>query len=113
MIKVKFIKNENNFVGVDCSGHAGYADMGADIVCAAVSSLVQNVEIALSEVLNINLNVNRNDKNAKLFIKLPKNVSSENLNKSQILFLSLKISLERIENQYKKYLKVEVENEIL
>ena len=30
------------FLGFDCLGHAGYAEEGEDIVCAAISALVIN-----------------------------------------------------------------------
>ena len=36
--------------GVTVSGHAGYAPHGQDIVCAAVSTLVQNMVFSISEL---------------------------------------------------------------
>ena len=33
------ILEQNGYVELLCTGHAGYAEMGKDIVCAAVSSL--------------------------------------------------------------------------
>ena len=40
MIKVKLLKNGNNFTKIIIKGHAMYDDFGKDIVCAAVSSTV-------------------------------------------------------------------------
>ncbi len=41
MIKVTVYKTRrHDYVGFDVSGHAGYAEAGSDIVCAAVSALV-------------------------------------------------------------------------
>ena len=43
MIKVTIYKTERQeYAGFDMSGHAGYDDIGKDIVCAAVSVLVIN-----------------------------------------------------------------------
>ena len=43
MISVVVSKNRNNeYLGFECKGHAGYDDYGKDIVCAAVSMLVIN-----------------------------------------------------------------------
>ena len=43
MIKVSIYKNdEGKMIGFRLSGHAGYAEHGQDIVCAAVSALVIN-----------------------------------------------------------------------
>ena len=41
MIRAEFIESKGLKVGFKISGHAGYADSGSDIVCAAVSSAVQ------------------------------------------------------------------------
>ena len=110
--KVIYKKN-NSIVGFDSKGHAGYAEMGADIVCSAVSSLVQNAEICLSEVMQIKISLNRNDKNAVFCLRIAKSESEENIKKAQPILESIEISLKRIEQEYKKYLKVEVENEIV
>lgn len=41
MLKAVFYQKNGEFCGCSVSGHAGYADHGQDIVCAAVSSAVQ------------------------------------------------------------------------
>lgn len=38
MIRFKFVRSGKSNIGFECSGHAGYAQAGQDIVCAAVSS---------------------------------------------------------------------------
>ena len=38
MVRFKFIRSGGVNIGFVCSGHAGYAQSGQDIVCAAVSS---------------------------------------------------------------------------
>lgn len=113
MTNLKFYKKNNNIVGFDCFGHSGYAEMGADVVCAAISSLVQNAEIALSEVLGVKTSVKRNDKNAEFCLKIAKTESEENIEKSQPILKALEISAQRIEKEYKKYLKVEEVYEIV
>ena len=40
MIRVTVKKRENSYVSFHSKGHAGYADSGKDIVCAAVSALI-------------------------------------------------------------------------
>ena len=42
MITVKIFKRSDDFEGFQVSGHAGYADSGYDIICAAVSVLTVN-----------------------------------------------------------------------
>ncbi len=38
MIRFKFVRSGKSTIGFECSGHAGFAQAGQDIVCAAVSS---------------------------------------------------------------------------
>ena len=43
MVKVTIYKDpDGRYEGFDCTGHARYADVGQDIVCAGVSALVIN-----------------------------------------------------------------------
>ena len=44
-------------VGFSVSGHAGYADAGEDIVCAAVSSAVQLTANGITEILGLSASV--------------------------------------------------------
>ncbi|MDE7373564.1 MAG: ribosomal-processing cysteine protease Prp, partial [Clostridia bacterium] len=41
MVNGKFSTQNGKFVGVECIGHCEYAEEGGDIVCAALSSVVQ------------------------------------------------------------------------
>lgn len=40
MIKVRILKKDNIIESMYCSGHAGYASYGKDIVCASFSTMV-------------------------------------------------------------------------
>ena len=40
MIKVRIHKKEEIIERIDCKGHAGYAEYGKDIVCAAFSTMI-------------------------------------------------------------------------
>ncbi len=42
-------------MGLQVLGHSGYAEEGSDVVCAAVSVLVQTLAIGLVEVLHLPL----------------------------------------------------------
>ena len=68
MITVKLFHKINNnpdlkkiFLGFEISGHAGFANHGEDIVCAAVSVLSINTANALTELTSNKVNVQMND----------------------------------------------------
>ena len=42
MTTILIRKTKDSYQGFNCIGHAGYADAGSDIICAAVSVLVVN-----------------------------------------------------------------------
>jgi len=42
MIRATIYQKEGVYIGIDCVGHAGYAEAGEDVVCAGVSALVLN-----------------------------------------------------------------------
>jgi len=48
---------QKRLVGFEVSGHAGYADSGEDIVCAAVTSAVQFSANAITDVVLANAEV--------------------------------------------------------
>ncbi|MEE5991984.1 MAG: ribosomal-processing cysteine protease Prp [Oscillospiraceae bacterium] len=52
MIHAEFEKIHNHFCTVRISGHAGFADAGQDIVCAAVSSAVQYATLLITETFH-------------------------------------------------------------
>lgn len=49
MITALLYMKDSNIVGFEVSGHAGYAEEGSDIVCAAVSAMVGLVSNTLSD----------------------------------------------------------------
>ena len=49
MIRAEFNESKGILKGFKISGHAGYAESGSDVVCAAVSSSVQLTVNLLSE----------------------------------------------------------------
>lgn len=43
MTEVRFYEDSKEF-SIEIKGHAGYAEMGSDIVCSAISILIQTLE---------------------------------------------------------------------
>ena len=49
MIKVRIHTKNNIIEGIDCIGHAGYAEYGKDIVCASFSTMIITIVNAILE----------------------------------------------------------------
>jgi uncharacterized protein YsxB (DUF464 family) len=52
-IAVTARRNAAGIFAISAAGHSGYADLGSDIVCAAVSTLVQALRTGLVDVLEL------------------------------------------------------------
>lgn len=53
MIHIKFYSLKGEISGFEISGHSGYAEQGSDIICASVSSCAYMVANTVTDVLNI------------------------------------------------------------
>lgn len=53
MLTVTAKRDETGIVSVSAEGHTGFADAGSDIVCAAVSALMQALWVGLEDVLKL------------------------------------------------------------
>lgn len=100
MTEVRVHKTKSGeYLKFTCSGHAGYADYGTDIVCAAISILVINTVNSLEEIAKEAIQVETDEKAGRIsctFLKRPLKETSVTLMESLILGLS------QIEAQYGK-----------
>ena len=71
MTKVKFYRAQDGYTAVDLQGHAGYAEEGEDIVCAAVSRSVQLIHALLYDVQRIPVDTLIEDEGAHIRLTLP------------------------------------------
>ena len=85
MTKIKFFKSNNLFVGFECSGHTGYEEYGKDVLCATISGISQSVVLGLTKVLNINVDMKKDDKKGHLKVELPSDLSLDKMQSAQVL----------------------------
>ena len=50
MITVRLFRKDGKVTGVKTTGHSGRAKSGSDVLCAAVSTLVQTAYLAISDI---------------------------------------------------------------
>ena len=100
MTTVSFHMEESRIVGFDVKGHSGYAEEGADIVCAAVTSAVRLVECSLNDVLGLGAAVNVCEKTAKISFHLPGGLSAYTDNTCQTVLTGLMVSRTELHEEY-------------
>ena len=102
MITVEIRKSNGEYVGFSRKGHAGYAEEGYDIICAAVSVLTVNTINSIEKFTDDAFKAEAADGMVRWkFTELP--LSKE----AKLLMDSLVLGLEDIqENHGKKYIKI-------
>ena len=69
MTTITFRSEGGRIIGFDSQGHSGYAEAGADIVCAAVSSTIDLVIATINDVLGLAASVKVREEDASVFSK--------------------------------------------
>ena len=103
MTKVTFSSREDKLLSVDILGHAGYADEGEDIVCAAISSAVMLTHALLFDVQRISVDTLIEDDGAHIRITLPEGVG---MDRGQDALQALRLHFTELEQNYSEFLSV-------
>lgn len=101
MIRAGFVKKDGRYQSFVVSGHAGYAQSGSDIVCAAVSSAVQLTANAVTDVAGIKAKVQVNEDNIAL--TLPEGCESD---AGELIISALYLHLSLLAEDYKDAIQV-------
>lgn len=110
MIKICIYKNQEDFEKVVCDGHAGYGVYGEDIVCSAVSSIVQTAALGLLMVACANVKIKRDDKKGFFEITIPKEISGTTKHDVNVILSTMLCGLSDLKEEYSDFIEVEVEN---
>ena len=104
MIRVRFLRHETRTVGIECSGHAGYAEAGQDIVCSAVSALVTALCNGMTEIAGIPARVS--DNGEKLVCRVETELDPQQEHDAALLFDTFECAMDGIRREYGQYLKI-------
>ena len=108
MTKVKIIKKNNNITQVVADGHTGYGVSGEDIVCAALSSIVQTAVLRLLTVAGVSADVKRDDDRGFIDCKLPTGLSDQQLHDSNIILNTMLMGISDLSQNYSDFIELEV-----
>lgn len=104
MTKVEFFTQEDRITGFCCSGHSGYGEEGADILCAAITSAVNLTECTVNDVCGARAKVRVDEKNASITLTLPAVCDEEE--SVQAALSGLMVYLIGLRDEYPDYLEV-------
>ena len=105
MTEITFYRNEHEeYTGFRCDGHAGFADEGEDIVCAAISALVTNTINSVLEFTNDTPDIDEDEEEGYIDVSFFDTPGED----TQLLLRSLVLGLSNIEAEkdYSDYIQV-------
>lgn len=107
MTSVKIVKTDNHIVSVECDGHTDYGEEGEDIVCAALSSVVQTAVLGLMQVVGINVKLKRDEQRGYLYLELPQ-LESGARHDADVILSTMLCGISDLHEGFSKFIKLEV-----
>ena len=104
---VTFLKRSDGaLLGYRANGHSGYAEAGADIVCAAISALTQTTLNGLKNVLKAPVMFDQDDDGAFIEAILTPEATQDQIRQAQLLLVTLLEGLQAIQREYPRNLRI-------
>ena len=104
MTTVTFHTEGDRICGFDALGHSGYAEAGADIVCAAITSAIRLVDATINDVLGLAAAVKIGETN--ISFHLPGGLSAETGRFCQSLMTGLMVYFVQLHDEYPENIEV-------
>ena len=104
MTKCEFFRDGGRITGFSVSGHSGYAEAGADIVCAAISAVVSMAEATINDVCGAKAKVRVGEDEARITLKLPKSCDEEE--SVQAVLAGMMVTLISLQEDYSDFIEV-------
>ena len=99
-------RSDGALIGYSAIGHSGYAEAGADIVCAAISALTQTTLNGLANVLKAPVMFDQDDDGAFIEAKLTPEATENQVQQAQLLLVTLLEGLQAIQREYPRNLRI-------
>ena len=106
MTTVTVFSEGDRLTGFEVSGHSGYAEAGADIVCAAITSTVRLVEATVNDVMGLAASVKVMSKSGAIEFRLPGSLGQTAESTCQALLTGLMLYFTELHDAYPENIEV-------
>ena len=96
--------DDDRITGFSVSGHSGYAEAGADIVCAAITAIVRMAEATINDVCGAKAKVRVKEEDARITLTLPAVCDEEE--SVQAVLAGMLLTLCNMRDEYPDYIEV-------
>ena len=104
MTRCEFFTEDERITGFSVSGHSGYAEAGADIVCAAITAVVTMAEATINDVCGAKAKVRVKEEDARITLTLPTSCDEEET--VQAVLSGLMLTLISMREEYEDFIEV-------
>lgn len=105
MVLVRFkIDGQNRYTGFACSGHAEFAEVGLDIVCASISVLVMTIANSLEAIVRLPLQMKADETSG--YFECSWTNQPDKWEQSELLVKTLIFGLCEIREQYPDHISI-------
>ena len=108
MTNVSITKKNGEIVKVVCDGHTNYGVSGEDIVCSALSSIVQTAVLGVLMVAGVNLDLVRNEDRGYLAFEVPNNISQTQRHDVSVILNTMLCGISDLREGYSDFVELEV-----
>lgn len=110
MTKVIIKKKNNEIFEVECDGHTNYGEKGEDIVCASLSSIVQTAVLGLLMIVELELDMKRDDDAGYLRFTLPEKLNEKQKIQADAITGTMLCGISDLYESFSDYIELEVKN---
>ena len=109
MTIVKVTKVNDRIKTIECDGHTGYGVEGEDIVCAAVSSIVQTAVLGVMSVAGVNADYRINEERGWLKLTLPDKLTSSQIHDAEVILKTMMLGISDLHESFSDFVELEVQ----
>ncbi|MCL2821935.1 MAG: ribosomal-processing cysteine protease Prp [Firmicutes bacterium] len=109
MTKVLVTKKDGHIVSVWASGHTGFAVEGEDIVCAALSSVMQTALLGILSVAKVPVKFKRDESQGHLEFDLPP-LNKQERHDCSIILDTMLAGITDLSDNFSKFIHLKIKN---
>ena len=109
MINITVYRQGQDIHGFATEGHAGAAPEGQDIVCAAVSAIVQTAVFGLHEIAGFTMKCALDPETDRVTRKLPQGLrqkNSEAYEQAQVILAAMVVGLRSVASEHTEFVSI-------
>lgn len=108
MTKITIDKQGDHITHFVCDGHTNYGVSGEDIVCSALSSIIQTAVLGVLLVAGVNGKLKRNEDKGYLEFDLPKEMSDEQRHDVDVILNTMLCGISDLREGFSDFIELEV-----